>query len=523
MSREIHRQAAHHGQLIPPCSEMIMTWFRRIATIVCAAMLSGAASAADAQRPNVLFIVCDDLNTHVSTSGYPHIYTPAFDALAAEGVTFRRAYCQYPVCGPSRASFLSGLYPQSTGILDNESDIRQVRPGTTSLPQRFKESGYWTAAVGKVFHNERIDPGSTAWHEVHRFQDDELPIVTPIRERFEAEHGSVTSGKARQKWREYLPTIAPQTLNQAGGRGPSGLTDEQHADGKNARQICEWLKNHSFGDRPFFLACGIHKPHVPYLAPDKYFQLYPRESLQFRPDSPGFWSQAPRIAQTKKYAEYGFEIGVENDPLRREFMQAYHACISFIDAQIGTIFETLRQTGHWDNTIIVLTSDHGYLLGEKFMWGKVMLFETCDRVPLIIRIPSSMKNLQTTSGTTSERLVELVDLFPTLTELCGVGPPDELQGRSLVPLLRDPKAAGKEVAYTVVLRGTELGKAIRTLQWRHTLWPDGREELYDLQSDPSEDVNLADSQSHTGTISELRTKLAAADSHAAGLSRRTSE
>ena len=174
----------------------------------------GKAHAADS-KPNVLFIVCDDLNTHVSTSGYPHIHTPAFDELAASGMTFRRAYCQYPVCGPSRASFLHGLYPQSTGILDNESDIRKVRPGTVSMPQRFRESGYWTGAVGKVFHNEKIDPGNVAWNEVLRFENDELPMVTPIREKFEAEHGSIEEGKSRKLWREFYPTIATQTRGQS--------------------------------------------------------------------------------------------------------------------------------------------------------------------------------------------------------------------------------------------------------------------------------------------------------------------
>ena len=458
------------------------------------------------RQPNVLFIVCDDLNTHVSTSGYPHISTPAFDHLAAEGLTFRRAYCQYPVCGPSRASFLHGLYPQSTGILDNKSDIRNVRPGTVSMPQRFKESGYWTGAVGKVFHNSGADPGEVAWHEVLRFENDEMPQVTPIRKKFEAEHGSVDHGKARRLWRQKYATIAKQTRGQQPGYGPSGLQDDQHKDGRNARQIASWLDKKAYGEKPFFMACGIQKPHVPFLAPDKYFDMYPPASLEFKPALSEFWQQTPRIAMVKRYEGFGFKFGVENDSLRREYMQAYHACISFIDAQIGLVFDALKRTGRWDDTIVVLTSDHGYQLGEHFMWGKVTLFEVCDRVPLVIRVPETSTTVQTTAGSSSEGLVELVDLFPTLAELCSMTPPDDLQGRSLVPMLSDLSHTGKPFAYTVVSRGQELGKAIRTGRWRYTKWPGG-EELYDLQDDPTEQKNFANSKQHADTVKAMRAHL----------------
>ncbi len=198
------------------------------------------------------------------------------------------------------------------------------------------------------------------------------------------------------------------------------------------------------------MACGIQKPHVPFLAPDRYFDMYPLAGLKFQPASPKFREQAPRIAMVKRYGGFGFELGVENDALRREYMQAYHACISFIDAQIGLVFDALKRTGHWDDTIVVLTSDHGYQLGEHFMWGKVTLFEVCDRVPLVIRVPKGSKTGQTKAGSSSEGLVELVDLFPTLAELCDVTPPEDLQGRSLVPMLRDSSVAGKQAAYTVV-------------------------------------------------------------------------
>lgn len=461
-----------------------------------------APGAAVQKRPNVLFIVCDDLNTHVTTSGYPMIQTPTFEKLAASGMTFGRAYCQYPVCGPSRASFLSGLYPESSGVTDNSSDIRETRPGTVSLPQAFKSAGYWTASTGKIFHNANTDPGEVAWNEVRRFENDEMPIEAAARKKWEAEHGPVTQGKNRKAWKQFLPTVAKQTRDQAPGWGPSGLTDEQHADGKNARQTMEWLEAKSFGEKPFFIAVGIHKPHIPYLAPDKYFDLYPREKLQFELPPPDFWTQVPKSAMDGRYKAMGFVLGVENDALRREFIQAYHACITFVDAQIGSILESLKKTGHWEDTIIVLFSDHGYQLGEHFMWGKVTLFEICNRVPLIVRVPG-----MTQAGASSDGLVELVDFYPTLTELCGVPAPGDLQGKSIVPMLRDPSAPAKDIVYTVVTRGKALGKAVRNDRWRYSVWPDG-EELYDLKNDIQEHHNLANSpESHT-ILTNMRDQLA---------------
>ncbi|MCB1121210.1 MAG: sulfatase-like hydrolase/transferase, partial [Verrucomicrobiae bacterium] len=341
--------------------------FPGICSLVHLLVLPVLLAAAD--MPNVLFIVCDDLNTHVTTSDYPYIKTPAFDELAMEGIVFKRAYCQYPVCGPSRASFLSGLYPESTGILNNSDDIRDVRPGTPSMPQVFKEQGYWTAATGKVFHNPKIDPGEEAWHEKTFFENDEMPIERKARKEFEEQYGSIEDRQNRSRWREFLLKYAPQTMNQTPGWGPSGLIDEQHRDGKNAKQVIDWVENRRFGDKPFFIALGIHKPHVPFLAPDKYFDLYPKESLQFVNPPSNFWDTVPKTAISKRYEGFGFELGEENDDLRREYMQAYHACISFIDAQIGSVLQELKDTGLWEKTIIVLTSDHGYQLGEHFMWG----------------------------------------------------------------------------------------------------------------------------------------------------------
>ncbi|MCZ6672357.1 MAG: sulfatase [Verrucomicrobia bacterium] len=452
-------------------------------------------------RPNVLFIVCDDLNTHVSTSDYPYIRTPAFETLAESGMTFKRAYCQYPVCGPSRSSFLSGLYPESTGVLNNTADMRNERPGTVTMPQAFKEQGYWTAATGKIFHNPTIDPGEIAWNEKTFFSNDEMPLEAKARKAFEAKHGLATDRKNRQLWKEFQLDYSTQTRGQAPGYGRSGLEDSQHRDGKNAAQVISWLDNKSFGEQPFFIGVGIHKPHVPFLAPDAYFDLYPQKDLKYIQPPADVWDQIPKTAISKRYEGFGFELGVENHRLRREYMQAYHACISFVDAQIGKIFDSLKKNGLWEDTIIVLTSDHGYQLGEHFMWGKVTLFEICNRVPMVIRVPG-----QTTPGSTSQGLAELVDLFPSLAELCEVTTPKDLQGRSLVSMLKDSNSPGKEVVYTVVTRGNKLGKAIRTDRWRYALWPDG-EELYDLDNDIEEHHNLAKSSKHKAILKTMRAHL----------------
>ncbi len=482
-----------------------------IATPAAALLFASVATTADGlpesgnSSKNILLIVCDDLNTHVSPSGYEPITTPNMERLAAGGMNFPRAYCQYPVCGPSRASFLSGLYPESTGVLNNESDIRRTRPGTLLMPGFFRKHGYWTASVGKVFHSPRQEPGDEVWDESIRFENDELPVVRAAREKFEAEFGPVDEASNRRRWKA-LEQAAKRKLDAQTppGYGRSGLTDEQHKDGKNARQVASWLKKKAHGGKPFFITCGLQKPHVPFLAPDKYFDLYPLDAIRYTPDRPKLWESLPRKALTGRYKEFGFELGKENDPLRREYMQAYHACVSFIDAQIGLILGALEDSGHWDDTIIIFTSDHGYHLGDHFLWGKVSLFDIGTRVPFIVRVPG-----MTRSGTRSEAMVELVDIYPTLADLAGLEGPDHLQGTSLRPLLADPERMGrKSFAYTVVTRGPELGHALRNQRWRYAKWSNG-EELYNLVNDPTEKHNLAGKPHVVEHMKSLRAALEA--------------
>jgi arylsulfatase A-like enzyme len=306
------------------------------------------------KRKNILFVVCDDLNTHVSSSGYKNISTPNLTRLANESITFNRAFCQYPVCGPSRASFLSGLYPQSTGVLNNTFDIRKTRPGTISMPQFFKENGYWTAGVGKVFHNTKSDHGDMAWHENLRFENDELEVVREARVKFESEYGSIDKQPNKKKWKEIQKQVSAKLNAQTPpGKGRSGLRDDQHKDGKNARQVVQWLEDKSYGDKPFFISLGLQKPHVPFLAPDKYFDLYPFDKITYQNDRPNLWDFLPSSALSKRYEAFGFEFAKENHPLRKEYIQAYHACVSFIDAQLGLVMIVSRNRVLWDDTIII--------------------------------------------------------------------------------------------------------------------------------------------------------------------------
>ncbi|MDQ5979254.1 MAG: iduronate 2-sulfatase [Verrucomicrobiota bacterium] len=469
------------------------------------------------KRPNVLFVISDDLSSRIRPTGYEGVMTPVLDRLAKEATTFQRSYCQYPVCGPSRASFLSGLYPQMTGVLDNEARFAEALPGVTSIPRAFRQAGYWTAAVGKVFHRPLDNPGNDTWDQTLAFDNDEMEVERVAREKFEQQYGPVTAPKNRKAWKEHVLTVSPQTRNQGvkglgPGFGPTGLRDDQHADGKNARQVAAWINDKANGDSPFMIAVGFHKPHIPFLAPDAYFAKYPVDSIKLSRSPADDWNDIPALAKTNQYLDYGFPaLGQEDDARRRGFMQAYYACISFVDAQLGLIIEALHTSGQWENTIIVFVGDHGYHLGEHFMWGKVTLFEESARMPMLVRVPGLTK------GGSCKALVEMVDLFPTLAALCGVTPPSNLQGRSFVPLLHDPTATGKEYAYTVVRRGDQLGRAIRFDHWRYTEWgsPDNA-ELYDLHADPTEFTNLISNPVHAAILARAKALLAQAEQHAKG-------
>jgi uncharacterized sulfatase len=425
-------------------------------------------------RPNVLFIVADDLCTHVGAYGDKVVQTPHFDALAARGVRFERAYAQYPVCNPSRISFLSGLRPDTTRIYGNDAALRTTLPDAVTLPQRFRENGYFTASISKIFHVSQWDP-----------------------RRPEDKPGTWKLDDARS-WDFRINTkptdlgTKGDRLHLAGGPQPNDVLnfrlmaegdDDDQDDGQAVRDAIALLEMKR--DKPFFLAVGFRRPHAAWIAPKKYFDLYPLASLRL-PD-PGPREGVPPIAFTNPKPNYG----VPEDMLK--MLQAYYASTTFMDAQLGRLLAALDRTGQAANTIIVMIGDHGWHLGEHGLWHKGTLFEESARAPLVIVAPGARGK-----GRATTRIVEFVDLFPTLADLCGVPAPAGLAGVSLRPLLENPDAAWSRPAFTQVQRaGNKMGRSVRTDRWRYTEWDEGRAgaELYDHAADPGEFSNLADSPS----------------------------
>jgi iduronate 2-sulfatase len=458
--------------------------FLRIPLLLLFASVTVAVTAD--QRPNVLFIISDDLNTRLGCYGDPQVRTPHIDALASRGVRFDQAYCQYPLCGPSRNSMLTGLYPNQTGILANGQIFRQTIPDQVSLPQAFRRAGYFAARIGKLYHygvprsigtNGNDDPSS--WEmEINPAGCDRLIEQPDIFTLRKGSFGGTLSWYA------------------------SPRPDEQHTDGLMADDACWVLQRCAEKqERPFFLAVGMFRPHTPFVAPEKYFQHYnPAEmpvvsQAEIEKDIRDVPS--PALLSAKK------EHDKLDDELRRSCIQAYYASTTFMDAQVGKILDKLRETGLDKNTIVVFTSDHGYHLGEKGLWQKMSLFEQSARVPLIIAAPGME------SGKTSTAPAGLVDLYPTLIELCGVEAPSPISGQSLVPMLTDVTATGRGWSLTQVGRGkgnnTITGYSIRTPQYRYTEWADGElgSELYDHSVDPLETTNLADNAAQATVKSQL--------------------
>jgi len=479
-----------------------------IGVIVTAIIALGSASAArgaDGPRPNVLFLIADDLNNLLGCYGDSRAKTPNIDRLAARGVRFDRAYCAFPLCGPSRNSFLTGLYPNSTGILANAQIFRQTIPSQQSMPQAFRVSGYFAARICKLFHynvpksigtNGHDDPGS--W---------ELELNPAGVDRLEEE--------------PQIFTLLPGQFGGTLSWYASPKSDEHHTDALEAEDA-QWVLERCAKrkDRPFLLAVGFFRPHTPYISPKKYFDLYPEKEM---PVVQGVKEDQADIPPAG-LASYKREQDKLTDDLRRQALQAYYASISFIDAQVGRVVETLDRLGLAENTIIVFTSDHGYHVGEHGLWQKMSLFEESARVPLLIVAPGVAAK-----GAVAKDPISQVDLFPTLAELCSVKIPANLQGQSLVPMLKEPSTTGRGWALSQVVRGGGLNRAtvtadigsegarffgysLRTPRWRYTEWDEGRQgrELYDHDADPRELTNLASAASHAQTIAELSQQLRAA-------------
>ena len=446
--------------------------------------LSQPLAAADAPRKvNVLFIAIDDLTCALGCYGHPEVHSPNLDHFATESVRFERAYCQFPLCNPSRSSLLSGLRPDTTKIFGNGIPIRKHFPDIVTLPQLFKNNGYFSGRVGKIFHYGVPDQIGTkgldddpSWNEAvnprGRDKDDEKDVI------------NFTS------WNKNLG--ASLAWMQAKG------TDAEQTDGKVAEATIKMLEAHK--DGPFFIACGFYRPHVPDIATKPYFDMYPLRKVTLPKEPEGHIAGIPPIALTVKPANYGLE------PKKlRIFKRAYHAATSFVDAQLGRVLAALRRLNLEDNTVVVVWSDHGWCLGEHGQWQKMLLFEESAHVMLMVKVPGAHDD-----GQTCGRTVELVDLYPTLADLCGLTPPPNLEGRSLRALLENPQAEWPYPAFTQVTRAKGImGRSIRTERWRYTEWAGGDKgrELYDQDADPREYHNLAGDSKCAGVVAELSAQL----------------
>jgi len=477
--------------------------FRLIAAL---ALLAGTAFAAS-PKYNVLHIVSDDLNTGLGCYGHPLVKSPNIDKLAARGVRFDKAYCQYPLCNPSRASFLTGLRPDTTKVYGNSTHFRETDPNTVTLPQSFQKAGAFVARVGKLYHyGVPTQIGTNGLDDAPSW----MQVINPIG------HDKSVEDK--------IKTLVP---GQFGGV-LSWFVDEDPApqtDAIGADEAIKMLEAHK--DKPFYLAVGFFRPHTPYVAPKEYFDLYPLDKIELASGPMKDQEGVPAGA----YASYKKEQDSLTDDLRREIRQAYYASTSFMDAQVGKVVDAVDRLGLANNTVIVFNSDHGYHLGDHGLWQKQSIWEGSARVPLIICVPGS-----TQKGKASSRIVELVDLHATLTDVCGIDAP-KTDGFSLKPLLDNVSAEWSHPAYSQTLRGIPqgtnapkvdpkagekgkkgqgkkkggyMGRSVRTEQWRYTEWGNEGEkgtQLYDMIKDPGEAKNLANDPAFAETVKEMKVLL----------------
>jgi choline-sulfatase len=454
----------------------------------------GSAAKADpAAKPrptNVLFLIADDLNCDLHCYGHPSVKSPNIDALAARGVRFEHAYCQFPLCSPSRSSFLTGRRPNATNVHTNPGagrfstdykptpHFRDFIPDTVTMPQLFRQHGYKAARVGKLYHYGV--PGQIGTSGLD--DPDSWDYFVNPAGRDKAEENKIFT---------LTPRSYGATLSWLAAAG----ADAEQTDGLSAAAAESLLEEYK--DQPFFLAVGFYRPHTPYVAPKRYFEQYDAEEVKLPSlsDADRERTPAPAYASAKKEQE------TMDDDLRREAIRAYWASISFMDAQVGRVLEALDRLGLADRTIVVMTSDHGYHMYEHGLWQKMSLFENSARVPLIVAAPGAAGNGKSNAGP-----VELVDIYPTLADLCGLPAPEYLDGASLRPALDDPSMSVKDAAFTQVRRGNFDGYSIRTARWRYTSWDDGRkgEQLYDMRSDPGETTNLAGDPQQAETVARLK-------------------
>jgi iduronate 2-sulfatase len=446
-------------------------------------VLSSLPALEAATRPNVLFIAADDLRTDLACYGNAQVQTPHLDALARRGRRFEHAYVQLTVCNPSRASIMTGLRPDTVKVWDLQTHFRAARPDAVTLPQLFKNNGYTSISIGKIFHN----------------QGKRVPPQGPFPDPVSWSAPPVFANGAH--WQDWVMPDGKAPPRKQDAMQCLDVPDNAYFDGKIADAAVARLGELKTAGQPFFLAVGFWKPHLPFNAPKKYWDLYDRAKIT-PPDPAQMPAGAPAMAwhNSEELRNYGGipETGPISPELAAELRHGYYAGISFLDAQVGRVVAELERLGLAENTIIVFWSDHGFQLGEHAMWGKSSNYELDARAPLIISAPG-MKQ----PGVGAPGLVEFIDIYPTVTALAGLAAPAGLQGRSLEPLLADPRAPGKPAVLTQHTRPyfngefTHMGYSLRTPQHRYVEWREiasgavVARELYDENADPRETVNRA--------------------------------
>jgi arylsulfatase A-like enzyme len=450
--------------------------------MLSATLAQGARGAPT--KYNVLFIPVDDLKPTLGCFGATQVHSPNIDALAKRGVRFTRAYCQQAVCSPSRASVMTGCRPDTTRVYDLATHFRKALPNVITLPQQFKEHGYFAASVGKIYHPNLDDPPS--WS---------IPNNYKLGGQF-FDPNLQKPGEPKLKRGKSFEIV--------------DCADEDLPDGKVAMRAIEMLR--AYKDRPFFIAAGFYRPHLPFVAPRKYYDLYPPDSIKLA-DNPQPPVDGPKIAlhnsgELRQYTDIP-KKGPIPEEKARELVRGYYAATTFSDAQIGKVIDELDRLDLAKNTIIVLWGDHGWHLGDHGLWNKQTNFEEAARAPLIVYVPG-MRG----AGKACDALVEFVDIYPTLCELAGLPLPATLEGQSFARLLDDPSQPFRQAAFSQYPRGKIMGYSMRTPRYRYTQWQekDGKvtaRELYDHDADPEENVNLANRPETKDLVASLQRELEA--------------
>jgi len=443
------------------------------------------AGAADGKL-NVLFLICDDLNNDLACYGDPQVKSPNIDRLAKRGVRFERAYCQYSLCGPSRASFMTGLYPDQNLVRRNAIYIREHVPDVQTISQMFRNGGWFASRIGKIFHyNVPKHIGTGGHDDPYSWNQTFNPRGRDVEDE------------------DLIFSLRPGSFGGTMSWLAADGTDEEQTDGIAANEAVKQLRQFAKNQKPFYLAVGLYRPHTPYVAPKKYFDMYPTDKITVPTEPKGYLDTLPEAAR-KSIRRKKDQIDLP-DEVARKAIQAYHASITFADAQVGHVLDALDETGLAANTVVIFTSDHGYHMGEHGHWQKTTLFENAARVPLIMAGPGIPAE---SAGKSTKALAEMVDFYPTLAEWCGLKAPGYVSGVSQMPVLKNPATTNppRVGAFTQYADGYSL----RTDRYRYTEWGEngkGGNELYDHESDPTEMKNLAGLANQAAVVKGLSKQL----------------